>query len=92
MSKSTKIIIAYVLGQITQLVIHGMELSFNMWNNRQIPFCIAAGFIIVVAVLAGTWIVKPEEAEPKHEKKSYLEWAEIPDVEEEVVNPIAKKP
>lgn len=79
-NKTAMILVAYVVGQITQLVIHGMVLGFNMYNHRQIPFCAAAGFIIIFAVLAGVYISKAPEEEPKHQgqKKSYLDWAKIP--------------
>ena len=90
MAKPTKLIVAYVLGQATQLVIHGMVLAYNMWNNRQIPFCMAAGFIVLFALIMGVYIAKPTEEEPKHEKKTYLDWAEIPE-SDGVVNPLAKK-
>lgn len=83
MKKTTGILVAYLLGQVTQLVIHGMCLSFNMWSNRQIPFCTAAGFIILFAVIAGVYISKPQD-EPKHkEKKSYLDWAKIPGLKDD---------
>ena len=82
-NKTTKILVAYIAGQITQLVIHGMCLGFNMYNYRQIPFCAAAGFIIIFAVLAGVYISRNPEEEPKHEKKSYLDWAKIPGLKKE---------
>lgn len=74
MKNTVKIIIAFIIGQIVQLVIHGMALSFNMWNNRQIPFCMAGGFVILFAVIAGAYIAREKE-EPKHEK-TYLDYAE----------------
>lgn len=78
-NKAAGILIAYVIGQATQLIIHGMCLSFNMYNYRQIPFCAAAGFIIIMAVVAGIQIQKYPTDEPRHEqKKTYLDWAKIP--------------
>lgn len=90
MSKTVKILLAYAAGQTTQLVIHGMALSFNMWNNRQIPFCMAAGFVLLFALIAGVYIARKDESKPAHEK-TYKEWAEIPtdDDIDEVVNPFS---
>lgn len=79
MNKAAKIIIAFVAGQATQLMIHGVCLANNLYNYRQIPFCLAGGFVILFAVIAGVFIAGgvPKSA-PAHEKpKSYLEWAEI---------------
>lgn len=89
-SNTAKIIAAYVMGQVTQLVIHAICLN-NMYNYRQIPFCIAGGFVILFAIISGVWIANAKEkSEPAHEKKSYLDWAKIPEDEEMVVNPFAK--
>jgi len=76
-SKTIKILVAYVAGQVTQLVVHAMCLNFNMWANRQIPFCTAAGFVVFFAILCGAWIAKDRDEKPAHEK-TYKEWAEIP--------------
>ena len=70
---STKILIAFVLGQITQLVIQGVEISFSMWDNRRIPFALAAGFVILFAAIMGVRIAAKETAEVH---KSYREYAE----------------
>ena len=52
-----------------QVVCHAVSMVY--WDNRRIPFCIAAGFLVAVAVFAGTAIrEEPEKA------KSYKEWAE----------------
>lgn len=59
---STKIIIAYTMGQVTQLVINGMEISLNMWDNRRIIFAAAAGFVILFAVIMGVRIAAKETA------------------------------
>lgn len=59
---STKLIIAFVIGQITQLVFHGLVISLAMWDSRRIPFCMAAGFIIIFAVVMGVRIASRETA------------------------------
>lgn len=87
-SKPAKIIFAFVVGQATQLVIHGVALANNLYNYRQIPFCLACGFIILFAVICGVWIASAKaDGEHEAEKKSYLDWAKIPEKESEVLNP-----
>ena len=77
--KTVSVIVAFVLGQATQLVIHGVCLANNMYNYRQIPFCLAGGFVILAAVIGGVVIAREQddrlEREFKHEK-SYMEYVE----------------
>ena len=92
-TKTMGILAAYIAGQITQLVVHAMCLNFNMWVSRQIPFCMAAGFVIFFAILAGVMIARNGKDEKPAHQKTYKEWAEIPtdaDIDE-VVNPFANK-
>ena len=70
---STKILIAFVVGQITQIVIHAVTISFAMWDSRRIPFCIAAGFVIFFAVLMGVRIAARETAIVHKTYKDYAE-------------------
>ena len=79
MSKSAKLLTAFAVGQITQLVLHGMVVSLNMWDARRVIFCAAAGFVILFAAVTGVFIGGGQKVTPpSHEKpKSYLEWAEI---------------
>lgn len=81
MSKTTKLIVAYVAGQVTQIVIHAMCLNNNMYAYKQIPFCVAAGFVILFAVISGTVIASKDDA-GKREKKSYLDYAKVPEEED----------
>ena len=85
MGKTTKILLAFAAGQAVQLVIHGMCISFAMWDNRRIAFCVAGGFAIFFAVLMGVRIARNVD-KPAHakEKKSYLDWAKTPTEEMEV--------
>ena len=82
--KVWSVLLAYGLGQVTQLVIHGVCLSNNMYNYRQIPFCLAGGFVILFAVIMGVVIAKQQDAKiesefAKHEKKkTYLDYAKAP--------------
>lgn len=92
MGKTLKVILAYVAGQATQLVIHAMCLNNNMYSYRQVPFCAAGGFVILFAVIAGAWLAsKDEAADAKHGKKSYMDYAKVPESEEMVVNLFGKK-
>lgn len=70
---STKILIAYIAGQITQLVIQGVCISFAMWDNRRIPFSLAAGFVIAFAVFMGVRIAAKETAIVHKTYKDYAE-------------------
>lgn len=84
--KTTGIIVAFIVGQATQLVIHGVELSVNMWANRQIPFCLAGGFVILFALVSGVMIASIRDEQPAHEKnekKDYLFWARVPGKKDE---------
>ena len=64
---SSKVIIAFVVGQITQLVLQGLVISLSMWDSRRIVFCSAAGFIILFAVLMGVRIASRETATAQYE-------------------------
>lgn len=72
-----KIIIAFAAGQIVQLIIHAVAL--NLWNSRQIPFCMAGGFLVLFALICGAWAANMDK--PK-EKKTYLDWAKVPGEDE----------
>lgn len=94
MNKSVKLLVAYAVGQITQLVLHGMVVGLNMWDSRRVLFCAAFGFVILFAAIAGVVIAGQQDAKLEKdykEKKSYLEWAEIPDDKAEVVNSFENK-
>lgn len=70
MTKTTRVILAYAAGQATQVIIHAMCLNNNMYAYRQIPFCIAAGFVILFAILTGVFIAQKgleDDYEPAHE-------------------------
>ena len=80
MSKSTKLLIAFAVGQVTQLVLHGMVVSLNMWDSRRVIFCAAFGFVILFAAIAGVFIAGQQDAKLEKEykeKKSYFDLAEI---------------
>ena len=51
MRRSTKLLIAFLAGQTVQVIMHAVAL--NLWAYRQIPFCVAGGFLVAVAVFAG---------------------------------------
>ena len=82
MSKSAKLLVAFTVGQVTQLVLHGMVVSLNMWDSRRVIFCAAFGFVILFAAIAGVVIAGQQDAKLEKEykeKKSYFDWAEIPE-------------
>lgn len=79
---STKILIAFLIGQAVQVVIQGVEIGFAMWDNQRIGFSLAAGFLIFAAVLGGVRIAARETAAAHQEHKSYSDYA-MPPVEDE---------
>ena len=91
--RTVGVLFAFVMGQVVQLVLHGMVVSMSMWDNRRVIFCAAGGFVILAAVIAGVIIASEQderlEREYKHEK-AYLDYAEIPQKSNEVVSPIGR--
>ena len=73
MPKKCKVyLIWFVAGMAVQLIANVLaQVSFM---SRPILFCLAAGFLILVAVGLGMWIGGHEEPKPK----SYKQWAEVP--------------
>ena len=68
-SQAVKYLLWFAGGQAVQLVCHAV--AQNLWDYRRIPFCCAAGFLVCVAVWAGTCI-REKPAQPK----TYLDYAE----------------
>ena len=74
MNKNVSTLLIYAAGQATQIVIHAMCINNNMYSYKQIPFCIAAGFVLFFAVLSGILIAQKgneEEYEPAHEAPAH---------------------
>jgi len=72
MSKtSTKIVIAFTLGQIAQIVF--AILAKVSYMDRPVLFCAAAGFILLIAVFAGIWVAALD-ADKK--QRTYLDYAD----------------
>lgn len=57
-NSAVRLLIAFLLGQGVQLVIHAV--CFNYWEQYQLPFCAAAGFLVAVAVFAGMRVATRE--------------------------------
>ena len=81
-SKAELVVIAYLLGQATQLFLHWLCLANNLYLYRQITFCTIAGAVILVAIIIGTVIgedkvyyEEPEEAIGFHPvEKTYSQY------------------
>lgn len=73
--KTAKVMAAFIIGQFVQVICH--ILSKVAYMNRPVLFCIAAGFLITVAVIAGITLAYSEK--PAHQK-TYAEWAEQEDL------------
>lgn len=70
--KTAKVMAAYLLGNIMQIVLQILaKVSFM---SRPILFCTAAGFLVVIAVVAGISLADSNR-EPERQK-SYREYAE----------------
>ena len=74
MSNTTKLLLAYLLGNAVQVLLHAVA-DFN-YMHRPILFCVAAGVIIFALILFGVGISDGEQ-KPRH----YAEYVEgDPDV------------
>lgn len=74
MSKRTaNIMAAFIMGQIVQLIL--AVLAKVSFMSRPILFCIAAGFLLLIAVVAGI-VLESEPGEREKKPKSYKEYAE----------------
>ena len=74
MARTTKYLVAYLLGNAVQVLLHTVA-DFN-YMRRPILFCISAGVIVFALVLFGVAIIKGE-TKPRH----YSEYVEgNPDV------------
>lgn len=71
MKKAFKYLAWFIAGQAIQIVL--AILAKVSFMSRPIWFCVAAGFLLTVAVIAGAKLV----AEPK--KMTYKDYAEVPD-------------
>ena len=73
--RTTGIMAAFILGQIVQVVL--AVLAKVSFMSKPILFSIAAGFLIVIAVVAGITL-EADNSEKKHEQKpkTYKEYAE----------------
>ena len=78
--RTTGIMTAFILGQIVQVIL--AVLAKVSFMSRPILFGISAGFLIVIAVVAGITL-EADTGEKKHEKpKTYKEYAEAKTTEE----------
>lgn len=72
--RTTAIMSAFIMGQIVQIVL--AVLAKVSYMSKPILFCIAAGFLVVIAVVSGI-VLESDKGETKHEKvKSYKDYAE----------------
>lgn len=69
MGCNAKVLIAFVAGQFVQVIAH--LIAKTNYMQRPVLFCIAAGFLVFVAVLAGVILGKDD----KPKKKSYKDYA-----------------
>ena len=77
MGNLPKILLAYVLGQATQLILHGVCVSTSIWLNRHIPFCAAGGGMVLIAVICLVALASDNERNPDPET-TYMDRQHIP--------------
>lgn len=75
-TKTAKIILAFIVGQVVQLVL--ALFAQVAFINRPILFSLSAGFLILVAIAAGTWIAAADDSkDAKHARPlSYQDYAD----------------
>ena len=78
MKKTAKYLIAYIAGNIVQIILNA--LAKNTYMMHPIWFCIAAGFLVLAAIMGGVILSNSEKETVK--KKSYADYAKIPGEEE----------
>lgn len=72
MSKNIKrAVAAYILGNIVQIILAVVDKV--SWMDKPILFCAAAGFLVLVAIVAGMRLVIQDEKETR--PKSYMDYA-----------------
>ena len=69
MKKTVKYLVWFIVGQIAQLVL--ALVAKVSYMDRPILFCMAAGFLLTVAICAGVRLAKSEE--PR--SMTYLDYA-----------------
>lgn len=74
MSKTTaKVLSAYIIGNIMQIVL--AVLAKVSYMSRPILFCVSAGFLVLIAIIAGITLADSEK-KPEHRQKSYKDYAD----------------
>lgn len=74
-SGTTKILAAVTVGQFIQLILN--ILSRVAWMQNPVLFCLAAGFLVTVAVLSGVYLQQKEGGQPAH-TRTYRDHASPP--------------
>ena len=71
MNKTGKLMVAFTIGQIVQVVMHILARVWYM--NSPVVFCVCSGFLLTVCVVIGITLAGSDK--PKH-GKTHSEWAE----------------
>ena len=71
-NKTAKVMAAFIMGQAIQIVFHLMS-NLNFMRH-EILFCIAAGVLLTIAVIAGITLADSERKTER--QKTYAEYAE----------------
>lgn len=71
MNKTGKLMLAFIIGQIVQVVMHILAMVWYM--NSPVVFCVCSGFLLTVCVVVGITLAGADK--PRH-GKTCSEWAE----------------
>lgn len=74
---TTKVMVGFIMGQIVQIILH--ILANANYMRFPVLFCGAAGFLVMISVVAGITLADSEK-KPEH-KKSYMDYVQDADYE-----------
>lgn len=73
--RSTKVLAGFIAGQAVQIVCHVLTRTAKM--ELPVAFCSAAGFLVLVAIVAGVVLAEGDKSETKREK-THIDYVQIP--------------
>ena len=67
--RTMRVLIAYLMGNGVQIILQ--TLAKNTWMDRPILFCIASGFLVFIAIVAGVTLATADNSR----LKTYADYA-----------------
>ena len=90
-NRTAKIIVAFLAGQVVQVVLHSVAMSCGMWDSKRISFCIAGGVLTLVILISGVLISGEGAEKIPEDEMTYLDYAKVPEKREEVLDLFGKR-